>query len=175
MKLSSFKYILTDIGGGWGTIHSFYGVTEDGSVYTTRKFDTPFKLDTEIECELLGKLSNIELGLHDIKQYAIMDGSYLTVYDAHDNFKVLHYCDAGTDSDPDLYKRIKELEYEVSQKNAEQSMGCVARVYIGEVRSAEEFASLRTLLSSGYPVLTTIHARQNDELVTRLREEMLSD
>lgn len=144
---------------------------ERGEVYITHKFEDSLTSDIEIECDLLGKLDNIELGLHEVKQYAILDGSYLTVYDVHDNFKVVHYCDAGTASDPDLYKRIKELEYEVSQKNAEQSMGCVARVYIGEVHSAEEFASLRNLLSSGYPVLTTIHARQNDDLVTRLREE----
>ena len=90
MKISNFKYILTDLGGGWGTVHKFYRVTPDGDVYTTEKFnDTIFQLSTEIDCELLGHLDDIDLGLKDDSEihYGVMDASDLTVYEVGKTYK----------------------------------------------------------------------------------------
>lgn len=168
IKLSSFKYIFTNIGGGWGTIHSFYGVTNDDIVYTTRKFANLFTLDTELECELLGRLDNTELGLNEVRSYAIMDGSCLTVYDVNDNFKVIHCCDEGTDSDPDLYKRIIELEHKFRQER----VGSFPDFVIGEVNSEEYSGMVQSILSSGSSIVFSCHARPKDTCLKHLLENL---
>ena len=79
MRISNFKYIITDIGGGWGYTHQLYAVTPDGKVYTTDKFDKDkLSLDTELDYVLLGTIDKVELGLPEKINYAVMDASDIT-------------------------------------------------------------------------------------------------
>ena len=177
MKISNFKYILTDLGGGWGTIHQFYGVTPDGDVYSTKKFnDSIFTLSTELDCELLGHLDNIEIGLKDESElhYAVMDASDLTVYEVGETFKVLHYAPEISDNNPKLYEDIYRLVREHSDKKA-QAIIDSGNFIIGEIKTAEELRKAMTLLSSGIQTHTTFHANSNMETIDKIKELIESE
>ena len=179
MKISNFKYILTDIGGGWGTIHQFYGVTSDGDVYSTKKFnDSIFILSTELDCELLGHLDNIELGLKDESElhYAVMDASDLTVYEVGETFKVLHYAPEISDNNPKIYNDIQRLVLVYTEKENRKVIDNHSGDFIiGEVKTAEELRKAMTLLSSGIQTHTTFHANSNMETIDKIKELIESE
>jgi len=171
MKISNFKYILTNIGGGWGTIHQFYGVTPDGDVYSTKKFnDSIFTLSTELDCELLGHLDSIELGLKDESElhYAVMDASDLTVYEVGETFKVLHYAPEISDNNPKIYNEIQRLVLAYSDREAKSIINS-GNFIIGEVKTAEEFRQAMSLMK-GHPVHTTFHANSDEKVVDKIKE-----
>jgi len=172
MKISNFKYILTNIGGGWGTIHQFYGVTPDGDVYSTKEFnDSIFTLSTELDCELIGHLDNIELGLKEESElhYAVMDASDLTVYEVGETYKILHYAPEISENNPKIYNDIQRLVRERSDKEA-QSIINSGNFIVGEVKSPEEFRRIMHLLNSGHPICTTHHAKLDSDVVDKIKE-----
>lgn len=163
MKISNFKYILTDLGGGWSTVHKFYGVTHNGDVYTTENFnDTIFQLSTELDCELLGHLDNIELGLKDASEihYGVMDASDLTVYEIGPIFKVCHYAPEISVNNPKLYENIQKLVVIYNDKKAQKIINS-GKFVVGEINTNKEFREMLELLRIGHSVHTTFHASNN--------------
>ena len=177
MKISNFKYILTDIGGGWGTIHTFYGVTPDGDVYSTKKFnDSIFNLSTELDCELIGHLDNIELGLKDESElhYAVMDASDLTVYEVGETFKVLHYAPEISENNPKLYEDIYRLIRERGDKEAQAILNS-GDFIIGEVNNSDEFRQVMRLLSGEHTVHTAFNASDSKKLIENIRGQLMDN
>lgn len=56
MKISEFKYVLMELGGGWEYCHNLYGIKENGEIYHTTDFVgiTP---RTELNMNLAGKMN----------------------------------------------------------------------------------------------------------------------
>ena len=177
MKISNFKYILTDLGGGWSTVHKFYGVTPTGDVYTTENFnDTIFQLSTELDCELLGHLDSIELGLKDDSEihYGVMDASDLTVYEVGKTYKILHYAPEISVNNPKLYEDIQRLVLAYNDKKAQKIIDS-GKFIVGEINTTKEFREVLELLKTGYSVHTTFHASDNLELIDNIAEQLMND
>lgn len=177
MIISNFKYILTNIGGGWGTIHQFYGVTPDGDVYSTKKFnDSIFTLSTELDCELLGHLDNIELGLKEEYElhYAVMDASDLTVYEVGKTFKVLHYAPEISENNPKIYNDIQKLVREHIDKE-NRSVTNTGEFIIGEINDSSEFRQVTGLLSSGHNIHTTFHSSSDESITEKIKEMIVNE
>ena len=176
MKISNFKYIITDIGGGWGYNHQLYGVTPDGEVYTTEKFNEDnFSLDNELEVELLGNIDTIELGLSEKVGYAVMDASDITVYDVGDTIEIVHQAPDTDYNNPIIFESIKELKRAIYIKSSNRFISeNKDNIVIGEIKSSEVIKTM-SILNSGHPAHTTFHASNNQELIDKLREELISE
>ena len=121
IKISSLRYIITNIGGGWGYVHLLYGVTPDGKVYTTEIFnEDKLELNDELECTYLGQLDNIDLGLKKPHPTAIMDGTDLSVYEIDNTVRLLYHSAECSENNPSLYSKIKELERKMYEGRSKQ-------------------------------------------------------
>lgn len=174
MKISEFKYIITDIGGGWSTSHNFYGIKIDGTVYETKKFKDDIDINTEINNEnlvLLGKLNNITLGLRKSLSHSVMDASELTIYSVNDTLVQIHRAPNTDYNNPVIYGEIQRL------KKAYKPRLCVniqdSNFIIGEIKTTNDFTELTEMLSKdGQGMITTYHASSDINIVDRLSEAL---
>ena len=174
MRISNFKYIITNTGGGWVRSHELYGVTPEGDVYKTHKFsEKEIIVDTNIECEYIGKLTDIELGLKMDIHYAVMDASELTVYDVKGDFLVVHCAPNISENNPKLFEHIIQLEFNrlnslsnhISSEIPEDT-----EFKIGEVKTSDELKLVIQLLSQGgHKTLTTYHSSGGKEIIEKLK------
>lgn len=113
MRVKDCKYIMTVIGGGWCYEHCLYAVTASGEVYKTCRFDEEtVGLDTELDCEFIGKLDNVELDPKPKLDIAVMDAPWLTVYEVKDSLEVIHKDHEISELNPSLYEKIMKVEAE---------------------------------------------------------------
>lgn len=118
MRISEFCYVLTDIGGGWGTVHDLYGVTPSGDVYKAGTFDEKtMNIATELDCEYIGYLDKVELGVQPKKKGCSMDASYLVVVDVDDVLKIVYEGDNISENNPRLYNDIEALVISTYNEN----------------------------------------------------------
>lgn len=178
MKISNFKYLVTDTGGGWSTIHKFYGITHNGEVYTTESFnDTIFQLDAQIDCEYLGKLNSLEIGLKDESElhYGVMDASDLTLYEVGETFKILHYAPEITENNPKIYYEIQKLILAYRDSKIADKHTDTGEFIIGEVKTADEIKNVLNLLNKGHIVHTTFHALDCKDVIDNMIKRITKD
>ena len=61
MRVSDFKYILLEIGGGWQYMHELYGITVTGEIYHTSDFPREVCGHTELEMCFAGKMEESDV------------------------------------------------------------------------------------------------------------------
>ena len=174
MKISNFKYIITNTGGGWVSLHELYGVTTEGDVYKTHKFsEKDINVDTNIECEYIGKLTDTDLGLKMDIHYAVMDASELTVYDVTSDFLVVHCAPNISENNPKLFEHIIQLEFNRLNSlgnHTSSEMSEDTEFKIGEVKTSDELRLVIQLLSQGgHKTLTTYHPSGGKEIIEKLK------
>lgn len=180
MKISNFKYIITNIGGGWVRSHELYGVTSEGDVYKTHKFiEKEINVDTNIECEYIGKIIDTDLGLKMDIHYAVMDASELTVYDVTGDFLVVHCAPNISENNPKLFEhiiqlessRLNSLDNHISSEIPEDT-----EFKIGEVKTRDELSLVMQLLSqSEHKILTTYHSSGGKEIIEKLNTKYFQE
>lgn len=113
MRIKDFKYVFVETGGGWGYVREMYGVTSKGELYTTSNFDERnIQLDTEIECEFICKFDDVNLGMHPVVTYAVMDATSLATLEVTEEELVeVQVCPCIDCNNPELFNRIQKAVY----------------------------------------------------------------
>lgn len=88
MDLKKFKYVYTEIGGGWAYSYVLYAISNDNGLYKTCKFDVEHLEDASVEfvCDIPGGLNfeehgnNVGLDAADCTMYRVQDGKLVKLY-----------------------------------------------------------------------------------------------
>ena len=113
MQVKDFKYVFVETGGGWSYVRKMYCVTSEGELYVASDFDEDnIQLDTEIECKLICQFDDVELGVHPVVTYAVMDATSLATLEVTENELVeVQVCPCIDCNNPALFNRIRKAVY----------------------------------------------------------------
>ena len=164
MNLSDFKYLFTIIGGGWGDVHEFWGISEDNRVFFSPNIKSLDVSDLEYKFTLNGDL-DFELHSNNVG----FDAPVCTMYKVHEDDISLIYSVGMYDNTPavDIVKSIYNQERNSQLKESHKDNTANEGFVIGEVVGSDA-EKLLASIGTNSKCMTTFHS--SNEPVKNLRE-----